>query len=131
MTPQRRTELTDDLVRLILDHAGSVPHLEALLLLWESAPQPWSVAEIGSRVYITRADAERILRDLAQRGLVVATAPDWYALTDEPAGRERAATIALAYRDNTSRVATLIHAQPSKAVRDFAQAFEIKDRKKD
>ena len=129
MSPPRKTSLTDEHAQLILEHAGSVPHLEALLLLWESAPQAWSAAEVAARIYVGADATGRVLQDLAQRGLLRQPDAGWYALADETGKRELAATIAIAYRDNVSRVATLIHAGPSKALRDFAQAFRLKEPK--
>jgi hypothetical protein len=129
MTPPRKTPLTEEHLRLILEYARSVPHLEAVVLLWETAPQAWRIADIAARIYLPADATGRILQELALKGLVVEVSAEHYALVDDANGRELAGTIALAYRDNVSRVATLIHAGPSRALQDFAQAFELKERK--
>jgi hypothetical protein len=66
---------------------------------------------------------------LRAKGLVAQASEDHYALTADTGGRELAGTIAMAYRDNVSQVATLIHAGPSRTLQDFAEAFQIKERK--
>jgi DNA-binding MarR family transcriptional regulator len=56
--------------RFILEKIDSVPHLEALLLLWNSRPGKWPVGEIAKRLYIPEDRASRILQDLARQSLV-------------------------------------------------------------
>ncbi len=45
--------------RFVLDEIESVPHIEALLILWNSRPSAWSVPELG--VYVVRAFAFLII----------------------------------------------------------------------
>lgn len=37
--------------RFLLDQIDTVPHLEALLLLWKSRPKVWSADEMASALY--------------------------------------------------------------------------------
>src|SRR5262245_3332220 len=59
--------------RFIYKEIDSVPHLEALLLVWNSRPQPWSVENLAKRLYIDVPVALDLLRDLERRGLVVSS----------------------------------------------------------
>ena len=48
----------------------SVPHLEALLLLWRNAPNGWSAAQIAAHLYISQGQGAAIGEDLHRRGLI-------------------------------------------------------------
>lgn len=49
----------------------SVPQLEGLLLLWKSAPQRWSEAEIAARIYVTQQVARQVVHDLEHHGFII------------------------------------------------------------
>jgi predicted ArsR family transcriptional regulator len=128
----RRTvepELPEEIVRFILNRIDSVPHMEALLLLWETPEKAWTEAEIAARVYVSVDVARGILQDLVGRKLAAVRAesgagyrydPAW-----DPTGAEMAA-VARTYRQQLVRVASLIHSKGSPALRDFARAFQFK-----
>src|SRR5215510_8682008 len=63
-------DLPGDVLRLILERIDSVPHLETLLLLWDSGGKPWTEAEVANRVYVRGDTARGVLERLVQRGLV-------------------------------------------------------------
>jgi hypothetical protein len=65
-------ELPADVQKFLEDQIDTVPHMEALLLLWESAPNQWDADQIASRIYVPPEAATQILRDLARRKLVCA-----------------------------------------------------------
>ena len=124
-----RSELPADVVQFIAAQIDTVPHLEALLLFWESAPRTWTADEIAARIYVARDVAVQILQDLERRRLVrIAEGaaerfvydPAWDATGDFMA------RVAETYRQNLIRVAQSIHARAPSAVREFARAFEIK-----
>src|SRR5579884_4160373 len=56
--------------KFILEQLDTVPHLEALLLLWNSRPKSWPLAEIEKSLYVSREATRAILQDLGQHGLV-------------------------------------------------------------
>ena len=123
-------ELHPDVVRFIEERIDSVPHFEALLLMWESGAARWTVDHIAARLYVSSDRAESILEDLVKRRLA-RRGPDetltyyvYDAAWDE-AG-EQMSQIATAYRRQLLQVAALIHSRGSTAVRDFARAFRIK-----
>ena len=122
-------ELPADVLAFIESQIDSVPHLEALLLLWESAPERWSIERIAARIYVTPEVATQIVRQLVRRRMV--SGPD----TGEPghaydpawdATGAIMARVATVYRQNLILVANTIHSKASGAVREFARAFEIK-----
>jgi hypothetical protein len=122
--------LTDELARLILDYIPTVPHIEALMLVWEGAPRAWSEAEVAERIYQPPEVTRAILRDLQRKGLVEAFPESGqYTLAASPEVHRVAERITSAYKNNLYRVATLIHTHASPAVREFARAFELKEKK--
>lgn len=126
-------QLPPDVLRFIVDRIDSVPHLEALLLLWESAGKGWTEQEIAARVYVGGDTARGVLEALEQRGLIRAE-----ALADEagepryvydPAWDESGQLmpkVATTYRRQLVRVAKAIHAKASPSVQEFARAFQLK-----
>jgi hypothetical protein len=123
------SELPADVVQFIAAQIDTVPHLEALLLLWESAPRTWSAEEIAARIYVARDVAVQILQDLERRRLVRAAEGAAERLVYDAAWDatgDLMARVAATYRQNLIRVARSIHARAPSAVREFARAFEIK-----
>jgi hypothetical protein len=123
------SDLPPDVLAFIEEQIDSVPHLEALLLLWRSAPQVWTADQIAARIYVASEAAGEILRDLSRRGLARATDESLLRFVFD-AGWDRSAAlmenVAEAYRQKLILVAHRIHQKTSGAVREFARAFEIK-----
>jgi hypothetical protein len=117
--------------QFVLDEIDSVPHLEALLLLWSHQPKEWSSGEMGKSLYVDAAFAERVLKDLAQRKLAVGqTEPDRYSYNAGSEERNKlVGSLDAIYRREIVRISRMIHAKGSLAVREFAKAFRFtKDR---
>jgi hypothetical protein len=126
----RSRELHPDVVRFIEERIETVPHLEALLLVWDSGGQRWRLQQVAARLYIAPAQATSILEDLVKRQLVQSGEDESGAYYQydgawDPGG-ERMALVAATYRQQLLQVATLIHSKASTAVHDFARAFRIK-----
>jgi hypothetical protein len=121
-------QLPDDVLRFIADHIDTVPHLEALLLLWETSGKCWRAEDLAARIYVRSDAGIRILKDLEQRKLAKTGADpicyEFDAAWDQT--EHLMARIAATYRHHLVRVATIIHAKASPSVREFARAFEIK-----
>jgi hypothetical protein len=128
MSARHDTLLDEEGVRLIVEHAGSVLHLETLLLVWESSGASWSVGQLAARTYVGEEQARSIGHDLERKGLLVEARPGQFAVTADPAGREIAGRIAALYRSNVLRVAGLLHAAPAASARNVAPRQEPKDR---
>jgi len=127
-------ELGTDVLRFIDQYIDTVPHLEALLLLWHDPGNGWSVAQVAARIYVAPQTARGILDDLVRHGIVRAqthSGVDTALYTLDLAWdteRQILARVAQTYSRQLRRVATLIHSKGPRSVRDFARAFKLKDR---
>jgi hypothetical protein len=117
----------------ILDEIESVPHLEALLLVWNQRPRQWTADDMGRFLYVKPDVADRILNDLAQRNLIATQgSPTKFFYDSSSQQDELLAAVDATYRREVVRISTLIHSKASAAVREFARAFRFtkdKDRK--
>lgn len=112
--------------RFISEQISTVPHLEALLLVWNTRPKQWSVEEMGRSLYVSDDMTQRILDDLASRGLL-ARSGNSYAYRSDMGGQDRLMQdVDTTYRRELVRISGLIHSKASAAVRDFARAFRFK-----
>lgn len=109
----------------VMEEIESVPHLEALLLVWNSRPRPWSVTEMARALYLTDDKTQAILRDLVQRQLIV-SASECYSAHEAHPKAEIIALLDRIYRRDVVRISTMIHSKPSASVRAFARAFRLK-----
>lgn len=123
-------ELDDEVLRFIDQYIDTVPHLEALLLLWQNTGTRWSVEQLAARIYVPPAAAKGILEDLLRHGMVQAEGtPAAYDFDAEwDARRQLLARVARTYSKHLRRVATLIHSKGPRSIRDFARAFRLKDK---
>lgn len=121
--------ISEEVGRFIVEKIDTVPHLEALLLLWESAPRSWSAEELAVRVYVPVERAHSILQDLTRLRLAKADSDSHerhlYDGSWDEAG-EMMQKVGATYRRQLVRVANLIHSKASPAVREFARAFQFK-----
>lgn len=118
-----------DPYQFIHEHIDSVPHLESLILLWNSRPVGWTEEELASRLYIAREQVKAVMRDLMRMQFVqeVAGMPLKYSYL--PGSEERdelMSGIDYAYRRDLVRISTMIHSKASSPVREFARAFRFK-----
>lgn len=119
----------DDLRRqvdeFILNEIDTVPHLEALLLLWNRRPQGASLDELTKALYVSSGDTHAIVQDLEQRGLVRIDADRYYF---DPGFNRKHLIESLdrIYRREVVRISTMIHSKASPSVREFARAFRFK-----
>lgn len=115
--------------RFVLEQVDSVPHLEALLLLFNSRPKTWAVDEMAKALYVRHEVASRILDSLVQRELIAtmprATGMFFYNPDDESRNRLLEDVDAV-YRKEVVRISSMIHSKAPAGLRDFARAFRIK-----
>jgi len=117
--------------RFLLDSIDTVPHLEALLLLFQSPAIVWSDVELAARIYVNEKQASGILEDLARRSLIVRTehSPPKYQYVARSAEQSALLDrVARSYRTQLVQLTRLIHSNASGSVRDFARAFRLKDK---
>ncbi len=117
-----------EVFQFIVDNIESVPHLEALLLLWNSRPTRWTIEQLATRLYVDLNTARKLLVDLSQGKDIAAVSrlPDQYFYESRSEERDRlVGSVDAIYRKQVVRVSTLIHSKASSAVRDFARAFRF------
>lgn len=113
----------------ILEQIDSVPHLEALILLWNSRPVGWTAEELSSRLYVTPDQAAKVLQDLKRFEIVRELPGDPRRHTYNPRSKEQDELmhqVDTAYRRDLVRISTMIHAKASSPVREFARAFRLR-----
>jgi predicted transcriptional regulator len=118
----------DEVLGFIFENIDTVPHLEALLLVWQNSATAWSTETLAARLYVSSAQASTILDDLSRRGFVTQEsegtafryAPEW------DAQRGLMPRISETYRRNLVGITRMIHSKGSASVREFARAFQIK-----
>lgn len=109
----------------ILHEIDTVPHLEALLLLWNSRPKAWSYDTMASSLYLPLDLTRQVIADLERRGFVI--------LTDDPCFQYRSSDrdqlvqqVDQTYRREVVRISNMIHSKPAASLREFARAFRLK-----
>jgi predicted transcriptional regulator len=123
-----RREVEQQVYTFVLEQIETVPHLEALLLLWNSRPQPWTVDNLAHRLYISLDAVNVLLQDLVSRKLVVRVSgsPEGYRYNSASLEQDEfMSNLDSTYRRETVRISTIIHSKPSSSVRDFARAFRL------
>ncbi len=122
-----------DPYEFILDNIDSVPHLEALILFWNSRPVGWTQEELTSRLYVNPDQVNAIVRDLMRMQTVqemsAASPAKFCYLSRSPEQDTLMHRIDEAYRRDLVRISTMVHSKASSPVREFARAFRLrKDR---
>jgi len=118
-----------DVYEFILQKIDSVPHLEAIVLLWNSRPVAWSAEELATRLYIDPAKVTALLRDLVRLQLIAESAgsPPRFAYSQRSKEQdELMQSLDAAYRRDLVRISTMIHSKISSSVLEFARAFRLK-----
>jgi hypothetical protein len=123
------TQLPDDVRAFVLKHIDSVAQLEALLLTRSAADQPWTVPELASRLYVTEAEAASVVRALHRRGLLAQEDDAFRYQPRHDELRRDVDALAAAYPRFLIPLTKLIHSKPSVSLRDFADAFRLREEK--
>ncbi len=120
---------TGEAYRFILENIDSVPHLEALMLLWNSRPRAWTTAELATRLYVPLDKVAAMLSDLERLGAIAestGSATGYSYVSRSPEQDAMMRQVDEAYRRDLVRISTMIHAKAPSAVREFARAFRWK-----
>lgn len=118
-----------DPYKFIAENIDSVPHLEALILLWNSRPVGWTAEELSSRLYVQPDQVVQVMRDLSRLEIARESpgVPVKFAYFQSSAeGDELMRQIDIVYRRDLVRISTMIHSKTSSAVREFARAFRFR-----
>jgi DNA-binding MarR family transcriptional regulator len=118
-----------DPYQFIRNNIDTVPHLEALVLLWNSRPVHWRPEELASRLYVETPQAEELLNDLARLNLVARFGDQmakYCYLSGSAEQDELMAQVDACYRRDLVRISNMIHSKASSALREFARAFRFK-----
>jgi Fic family protein len=123
-------DLATDVLEFLAEQIDSVPHLEALLLLYKQTAEQWTVERTAARLYVSADTADRILRDLERRKLVSKSLDDQTTVyAYDPSWDETGQLmerVAMTYRSHLTAVSAFIHSKASQSVLEFARAFKFK-----
>lgn len=109
----------------VLKQIESVPHLEALLLLWKSRPKQWTVEQMAHALYISEEATHALLQDLKQRDLGKEDSGA-YAYNSDSRHDGLIEELDKTYRRELLRITRMIHSKAPLSVREFARAFRFK-----
>lgn len=113
--------------RFILDRVESVPHLEALLLVWRARPQAWSVEAVAKRLRVKPEVAKAILGDWERDSLLIRIpGEEKYLCQPDTETEQLLEAVNDSYRREMIRISNMIHSKASTAIREFARAFRLK-----
>ena len=113
--------------RFILDRVESVPHLEALLLVWRARPQAWSAEAMARRLWVKPEVAKGILADWERDGLLIRlSGEEKYVCQPDTETERLLEAVNESYRREMIRISNIIHSNASTAIREFARAFRLK-----
>ncbi|HEY1463314.1 MAG TPA: hypothetical protein VGF44_07845 [Terriglobales bacterium] len=120
--------IDNEVYSFVAEQIDSVPHLEALLLLWNSRPQPWTIENLAQRLYISKDIVRGLLEDLIRQRMIVLVpgSSQGYRYSSESTEKDQLmANVDNTYKREVVRISTMIHSKPSASLRDFAKAFRF------
>jgi hypothetical protein len=122
-------DIPEQVLRFVAEKIDTVPHLEALLLLWENQGRTWDCEEVAARIYVRADVSTDILQTLHRRDLLTVddpSTPRYRYNTGWDKSGELMTQVVEAYRHHLVQIATFIHSRGSSSVREFARAFDLK-----
>jgi hypothetical protein len=120
------TSLPSDVLRFLQERIDTVPHLEALLIIWQSK-HAWHARQLSSRIYVDDATAQILMLSLQRAGLLSSDDSATFRFNDHMPGMEELMSrVSQTYYSNIMRVTTLIHGKASSSILEFARAFDLK-----
>ena len=124
-----RQAIPADVQHFILAAIESVAEVEALLLLRGAPEQSWSARTLALRLYIDEPQTGEIIKQLADRQLLVRDPGIEASYRYQPRSaelREQVDRLAQVYSTHLIAVTELIHSKPKSRVQEFANAFRIR-----
>lgn len=125
-TVMSETPLPQDLRTFILMSVGSVPYLEAMLLLRREPELPWDARRLARRLYVSEKQSGELLQALLQAGIVRPAEDANAAFCYRPDTPELAAMVdrlAGFYASHLVEVTHLVHSSHERKAEKFANAF--------
>jgi hypothetical protein len=117
-----------DVIAFIRAHIGSVYTLELLLLLKRHPDKMWQASDLVRELRSSGTAIAEALNRLIRAGLVSESSPGRYAFAPKSPEYERlAAEIENAYASTPMSVVKAIVAAPDEKLRDFSNAFKLKE----
>lgn len=121
--------IPEDVRRFLLVSIGSVPHLEAILMLRAQPGSPWTAQSVAARLYIPEKAAADILVELHEAGILARSDSTPAEFGYQPASEDLRRIIdatAAAYARDLVGVSDLIHSKTGRKAQAFADAFKIR-----
>jgi hypothetical protein len=121
--------IPDDIAQFIIEKIDSVAQLEALLLLRNSAEEPWTVEALARRLYIEEKQTAELLNRLCAQGFAIAIAGETPLYQYRPIStelREVLDRLVEIYSKHLVPVTNLVHSKPKTRVQEFADAFKFR-----
>lgn len=125
-------ELSQNLVRFLLEYIHSVEQLEVLLLLRDQKEREWTAQEVNDTICSDVDSIKRRLRQLQDIELVAVTQSDCFRYADQSLENELIVEeLASAYRERRTRIIELIYSKSKRDLYNFSNAFVVikKDQK--
>jgi hypothetical protein len=119
--------LPESVRAFILKYLDSVAQLEALLLAHSTVAQTWDVAQLARRLYISEQEAEGVLQALHRRGLVTREEMAYRYGPVPDTLRADVDALAAAYPRFLIPISNLVHSKPAASLREFADAFKLRE----
>ena len=119
-----------ELIQFVVDHLDTIPHLEALLLIWQNQDTRWTADLLAGRIYVSHPVARNVLSDLYRRGALSSEGgfdPIYLFRGSWDSERQMLPRLAELYRRQLVQITKLIHSRSSLSAREFARAFQIKN----
>src|SRR5690349_3971940 len=126
MTSLDVRDLDPTVLRFIDRFIDSIPELEALLLLYESAPKAWNTPDLARRLYVYQEEAETILSKLRRTGLALGDETSGSSFNNDTREKATIQMLSETYRRHLTLLTRAVHAKAPRGIREFARAFDVK-----
>lgn len=124
-----QTDLPPQVRDFVERHIDSVAELEALLLLRSSPADEWTVRQLAGRLYTEEAVTAEALTALHRRGLLAREGQSYRYMPASAALRGDVDALAGSYPRFLIRITNVIHSKPRTSLREFLDAFRLRDEK--
>lgn len=121
------TEFPSEVRAFIERHITTGAQLEVLLLLHGDPDRHWTAAAVGRELRIDAEQSEKALARLAADGLLTLEEPGYRFAPHRTRKAELVATLAALYPTYRVAIISLIFSKPSGPIRDFSEAFRLKE----